>query len=113
MKAASQKEMAGMSDVYQTLIETFSSLKTVRIFNRELTERVRFKRNSGALYRMSQRISLYDSILRPVGEMLRRRDGASVGGLRRVYGDGARRLSIREGVRHRITECPRGVASRF
>ena len=70
MKTASQKEMSGMSDVYQTLIETFSSIKTVRIFNREQTERVRFKQNSGALYRMSQRISLYDSILRPVGEML-------------------------------------------
>lgn len=70
MKTASQKEMSGMSDVYQTLIETFSSIKTVRIFNREQTERVRFKANSGALYRMSQRISLYDSILRPVGEML-------------------------------------------
>lgn len=70
MKAASQKEMSGMADAYQTLIETFSAIKTVRIFNREQTERVRFKRNSGALYRMSQRISMYDSILRPVGEML-------------------------------------------
>jgi ABC-type multidrug transport system fused ATPase/permease subunit len=70
MKHASQKEIAGMSEVYQTLIETFGAIKTVRIFNRELTERVRFKTYSGALYRMSQRISLYDSILRPVGEML-------------------------------------------
>jgi ATP-binding cassette subfamily B protein/subfamily B ATP-binding cassette protein MsbA len=59
-----------MSEVYQTLIETFGAIKTVRIFNREQTERVRFKTYSGALYRMSQRISLYDSILRPVGEML-------------------------------------------
>lgn len=70
MKAASQKELSGMSDVYQSLLETFSAIKIVRVFNRELTERARFKRNSGALYRMSQRISLYDSVLRPVGEML-------------------------------------------
>jgi ATP-binding cassette subfamily B protein/subfamily B ATP-binding cassette protein MsbA len=70
MKSASQREVAGMGDVYQSLIETFGSIKTVRIFNREQTERVRFKSYSGALYRMAQRISLYDSILRPVGEML-------------------------------------------
>ena len=70
MKRASLKEVTGMGDVYQTLMETFSSIKTVRIFNREQTERVRFKENSGTLYRISQRISLYDSILRPVGEML-------------------------------------------
>ncbi len=70
MKRASLKEIDGMSAVFQTLIETFSSLKTVRIFNREQTERARFKRSSEALYRMSQRISFYDSILRPVSEML-------------------------------------------
>ena len=55
MKRASLREIDGMSAVFQTLIETFSSLKTVRIFNREQTERVRFKRNSKSLYRMSQR----------------------------------------------------------
>ena len=70
MKQSTKKELAGMSEVFQTLIETFSSIKTVRIFNRERTERRRFKHNAGVLYRMSLRISLYDSLLRPISEIL-------------------------------------------
>lgn len=70
MKNATKKEIAGMAEVYQTLIETFSSLKTVRIFNRERNERHRFKKNAGVLYRMAIRISLYDSLLRPITEVL-------------------------------------------
>ena len=70
MKKSTQKEMEGMADVFQTLIETFSAIKTVRIFNREKTERRRFKKNANTLYNMSLRISLYDSLLRPVSEVL-------------------------------------------
>ena len=70
MKNSTQKEMEGMSAVFQTLIETFSAIKTVRIFNREATERRRFKKNANTLYNMSLRISLYDSLLRPVAEVL-------------------------------------------
>lgn len=70
MKQSTQNEMEGMSAVFQTLIETFSAIKTVRIFNREKTERRRFKRNANTLYKMSLRISLYDSLLRPVAEVL-------------------------------------------
>ena len=70
MKQSTQKEMEGMADVFQTLIETFSAIKTVRIFNREKTERRRFKKNANTLYNMSLRISLYDSLLRPVSEVL-------------------------------------------
>lgn len=70
MKSSTQKEMQGMADVFQTLIETFGAIKTVRIFNREKTERRRFKKNANTLYKMSLRISLYDSLLRPVSEVL-------------------------------------------
>ena len=70
MKTATKKEITGMAEVYQTLIETFSSLKTVRIFNRERTERRRFKQNASVLYRMAVRISLFDSLLRPITEVL-------------------------------------------
>lgn len=69
MKRAVNREIGGMSAVYQTLMETFNGLKTIRIFNREQTERVRFKKNSKTLYRISLRISLYDSLIRPVTEM--------------------------------------------
>ena len=62
--------MEGMSDVFQTLIETFKAIKTVRIFNRERTERRRFRRNAATLYRMQMRISFFDSMLRPITEVL-------------------------------------------
>jgi subfamily B ATP-binding cassette protein MsbA len=70
MKQSTQIEMEGMADVFQTLIETFKAVKTVRIFNRERTERRRFKRNASTLYRMSIRIALFDSLLRPITEVL-------------------------------------------
>jgi ATP-binding cassette subfamily B protein/subfamily B ATP-binding cassette protein MsbA len=70
MKKSMQTELGWMANVYQTLMETLSWMKTVRIFNRESTERLRFKQNAGVLYRMSMRISLYDSLLRPISEVL-------------------------------------------
>ena len=70
MKKSVQSELGGMSEVFQTLIETLSWMKTVRIFNREGTERKRFKSNASIMYRMSLRISMYDSLLRPITEIL-------------------------------------------
>ncbi len=70
MKRSTENEMQGMADVFQTLIETFQKVKTVRIFNREQAERRRFRKNANTLYHMSVRISLYDSILRPLSELL-------------------------------------------
>ena len=70
MKKSVQSELGGMSEVFQTLIETLSWMKTVRIFNREGTERKRFKDNASVMYRMSLRISVYDSLLRPITEIL-------------------------------------------
>ena len=70
MKKAVQSELGGIAEVFQTLIETLSWLKTVRMFNREGTERRRFKHNAGIMYKMSMRISMYDSLLRPITEVL-------------------------------------------
>ena len=70
MKRSTENEMQGMADVFQTLIETFQKVKTVRIFNRERAERRRFRKNAKTLYHMSVRISLYDSLLRPLSELL-------------------------------------------
>ncbi len=70
MKRSTENEMQGMADVFQTLIETFQKVKTVRIFNRERAERQRFRKNANTLYHMSVRISLYDSFLRPLSELL-------------------------------------------
>ena len=70
MKRSTQTELAGMSEIFQTLIETFKSVKTVRIFNRERTERRRFKEAAQTLYSMTVKIALYDSLLRPITEVL-------------------------------------------
>jgi len=70
MKKSTEVEMAGISEVFRTLIETFKAVKTVRIFNRERTERHRFKKNVETLYDMQIRIALYDSLLRPITEIL-------------------------------------------
>lgn len=70
MKNATHSEMTGVAEIYQVLMETFKAIKTVRIFNRESTERRRFKENASVLYRMTVRIALYDSLLRPVTEVL-------------------------------------------
>ncbi|MDB2686608.1 ABC transporter ATP-binding protein/permease [Mariniblastus sp.] len=70
MKKSTQVEMAGIGEVFRTLIETFKAVKTVRIFNRERTERHRFKKNVQTLYDMQIRIALYDSLLRPITEVL-------------------------------------------
>ena len=70
MKKSTQVEMAGIGEVFRTLIETFKAVKTVRIFNRERTERHRFKKNARTLYDMQIRIALYDSLLRPITEVL-------------------------------------------
>ncbi len=70
MKNATKREVEGMADIFETLIETFSSIKTVRMFNQEATERKRFKRNSSMLYRMSLRMRFYDALLRPTTELL-------------------------------------------
>lgn len=70
MKRATQTELAGMAEIFQTLIETFKSVKTVRIFNRERSERRRFKESAQSLYSMTVKIALYDSLLRPITEVL-------------------------------------------
>ena len=70
MKNATKREVEGMADIFETLIETFSAIKTVRIFNQESTERKRFKRNSSVLYRMALRMRFYDALLRPTTELL-------------------------------------------
>lgn len=70
MKRSTAREIEGMSHVFQTLMETLGALKTVRIFNRETSERRRFKGNAQSLYRISQKIAFFDSLIRPITELL-------------------------------------------
>jgi ATP-binding cassette subfamily B protein/subfamily B ATP-binding cassette protein MsbA len=70
MKNATRREVLGMADIFDTLIETLSSIKTVRMFNRESTERKRFKANSEMLYRMAMRMRFFDAMVHPITELL-------------------------------------------
>jgi ATP-binding cassette subfamily B protein/subfamily B ATP-binding cassette protein MsbA len=69
MKQACCREIEGYTTIFQTLMETLNGTKVIRIFTRQRTERRRFKRNVQGLYRMSMRISFYDSLIRPVTEL--------------------------------------------
>lgn len=70
MKKAVTNEMGGLTAIFQTLMETFNEIKTVKIFNREQTERVRFKKEAKTVYKISQRIAFYDALIRPVSEVV-------------------------------------------
>lgn len=70
MRRATINEMGGIAAIFQTLIETFGAIKTVRIFNRESRERRRFKSEARSLYDMGMRISFFDALLRPISEIL-------------------------------------------
>ena len=70
MRRATLNEMGGMTSAFQTLIETFGAIKTVRIYNQEEGEKKRFHGDSYSLYQMGMRISFYDALLRPITEIV-------------------------------------------
>ena len=70
MRKSAGREIEGYSAVFQTLLDSLSGIKLVKIFTREPFERRRFKTDSDYLYRMSMRISFFDSLLRPVTELM-------------------------------------------
>jgi ATP-binding cassette subfamily B protein/subfamily B ATP-binding cassette protein MsbA len=70
MKQAARKEMGGITAVFQTLIETLEGIKIVRIYTRERREMGRFKQNAATLYRLSMRMAFFDSLPRPITELV-------------------------------------------
>ncbi len=70
MRAFSGREIEGYAAVFQTLLETITGIKLVKIFTRERAERNRFKGDARSLYKMGIRIALFDALLRPVTEMI-------------------------------------------
>jgi len=69
MRDSARGEIGGMSAAMQTLMEAFSGLKTVKIFNGERKERRRFKKNAMTLHRMAMRMAFFDSLTKPVTEL--------------------------------------------
>lgn len=70
MKRAARREMGGMAAVFKTLMQAIEGIKVVRAYNAERRERHRFKRASSSIYRASMRITFFDSLLRPVTELM-------------------------------------------
>jgi ATP-binding cassette subfamily B protein/subfamily B ATP-binding cassette protein MsbA len=68
-KRVAMKECKGMAGLLETILETLGGIKTVKIYNREATERRRFKRDISGMYRMGMNISASDAVIRPVTEL--------------------------------------------
>lgn len=70
LKRANRKAMEEMSQIYSTLEETFQGIKVVKAFTMERAERRRFHRNSKRYFLRSMRIARYDSLTRPMTELM-------------------------------------------
>lgn len=70
LKRANRRAMEEMSQIYNTLDETLQGIKVVKAFTMERHERRRFHTISKKFYRKSMHIARYDSLTRPLTEML-------------------------------------------
>jgi ATP-binding cassette subfamily B protein/subfamily B ATP-binding cassette protein MsbA len=70
LKRANRRAMEEMSQIYNALEETFQGIKIVKAFTMERYERRRFHRFAKNYYLKSMRIAYFDSLTRPVTELL-------------------------------------------
>ncbi len=70
LKRANRRAMEEMSQIYNTLDETLQGIKVVKAFTMERAERRRFHETSKKYYHKSMRIARYDSLTRPLTEIL-------------------------------------------
>ncbi len=70
LKRANRRAMEGMAEIYSTLEETFRGIKIVKAFTNERQERRRFHLRSKQYYRRSMRIARYNSLSRPMTEVM-------------------------------------------
>jgi subfamily B ATP-binding cassette protein MsbA len=70
VKRASRRAMEEMAQLYGTLAETLQGIKIVKAFTMERHERRRFSRNCKEFFHKSMRIARYDSLTRPVTEIM-------------------------------------------
>ncbi|MCE9545483.1 MAG: ABC transporter ATP-binding protein/permease, partial [Planctomycetia bacterium] len=70
IKRANRRAMEEMSQIYNSLSETFAGIKVVKAFTRERYERLRFHRNSKQFFRKAMRVARYDSLIRPLTEVM-------------------------------------------
>ncbi|MHB1037804.1 MAG: ABC transporter ATP-binding protein [Pirellulales bacterium] len=70
LKRANRRAMEEMSQIYNTLDETFNGIKVVKAFTMERHERQRFHNNGKSYFRKAMRIAKYDSLTRPITEVM-------------------------------------------
>ena len=70
LKRANRRAMEEMALLYNNLEETFRGIKIVKAFAMERHERRRFHHNSKSYYRKAMKIARYDSLTRPVTEVM-------------------------------------------
>ena len=70
LKRANRRAMEEMAQLYTTLDETFRGITIVKAFTNERRERLRFHRRSKEYFRRAMRIAMYDSLTRPLTEVL-------------------------------------------
>jgi ATP-binding cassette subfamily B protein/subfamily B ATP-binding cassette protein MsbA len=70
IKRANRRAMEEMSQLYNTLTETFTGIQTVKAFTMEGFERNRFHQSAKEFYRKSLKIAFYSSLTKPITEIL-------------------------------------------
>lgn len=70
LKRANRRAMEEMTQIYNILEETFHGMKVVKAFTMERHERNRFHKTGKKYYRQAMRIARYDSLTRPVTEVM-------------------------------------------
>lgn len=70
LKRANRRALENMSQLYGILDETLGGIKVVKAFTMEGSERRRFHRNSKSFLAKAGRIAWYDSLTRPLTEVL-------------------------------------------
>ncbi len=70
LKRANRRAMEQMAQIYNTLDETFRGIKIVKAFCGERRERKRFHDRSKQYYRKAMKIAGYDSLTRPLTELM-------------------------------------------
>ncbi|MBP86864.1 MAG: ABC transporter permease [Planctomycetaceae bacterium] len=70
IKRANRRAMEEMSQIYNTLTETFSGIQTVKAYTMEAYERNRFHQSAKDFYHKAMKIVFYNSLTKPVTELL-------------------------------------------
>jgi ATP-binding cassette subfamily B protein/subfamily B ATP-binding cassette protein MsbA len=70
LKRANRRAMEGMSEIHNTLSETFAGIKVVKAFTMERYELRRFQKTAREYFRKSMRIAAYNSLISPLNEIM-------------------------------------------